>query len=104
MVNRSLQPVGVAMQRQRDFVADAAHELRTPLAIMRTVGEVGMGAESVDDLQGTVAQMLGESHHLTRLVDDLSLLARTDSNTVSIDRRPVDLSTLVSETVAELSP
>jgi signal transduction histidine kinase len=92
------------MQRQRDFVADAAHELRTPLAIMRTVGEVGMADSSTDELQATIEQMLGENHHLTRLVEDLSLLARTDSNAVSIERRPVDLSALVLETAAELRP
>jgi signal transduction histidine kinase len=103
LVQRALQPIRLAMQRQRDFVADAAHELRTPLAIMRTVGEVGMATPSVDDLQATVAQMLGENQHLTRLVDDLSLLARTDTNSVSIERRPTNLSALIDETVAELT-
>jgi signal transduction histidine kinase len=104
LVRRALQPVRLAVQRQRDFVADAAHELRTPLAIQRTVGEVGMADASPDDLQATVAQMLGENQHLTRLVEDLSLLARTDTNAVAIDRRPVDLSSLVTETAAELRP
>jgi signal transduction histidine kinase len=103
LAQRALSPIRTAMQRQRDFVADAAHELRTPLAIMRTVGEVGMAAPSTDELQATVAQMLGENQHLTRLVDDLSLLARTDSNAVSIERRPADLSALINDTAAELS-
>jgi signal transduction histidine kinase len=104
LVRRALQPIRLAMQRQRDFVADAAHELRTPLAIMRTVGEVGMSEPSMDELQATIAQMLGENQHLTRLVEDLSLLARTDTDAVSIERRPVDLSALVAETAAELQP
>jgi signal transduction histidine kinase len=103
LVRRALTPIRAAVQRQRDFVADAAHELRTPLAIMRTVGEVGLAAPSVDELQSTVAQMLGENQHLTRLVEDLSILARTDTNTVSIDKRPVDLSSLVTSTAEELS-
>lgn len=102
LVRRSLQPIRLAMQRQRDFVADAAHELRTPLAIQRTVGEVGMAGPSADEWQATVAQMLGENRHLTRLVEDLSLLARTDTDAVSIDRRPVDLSALVAGTAEEL--
>jgi signal transduction histidine kinase len=103
LVQRALRPIRASMQRQRDFVADAAHELRTPLAIMRTVGEVGMAAPSVDELQATVAQMLSENQHLTRLVDDLSLLARTDTDAISLDRRPTDLSTLIADTAAELS-
>jgi signal transduction histidine kinase len=102
LVRRALKPIRLAVQRQRDFVADAAHELRTPLAIQRTVGELGMSEASPDELQATVAQMLGQTHHLTRLVDDLSLLARTDTNTVALDRRPVDISALVSDIAGEL--
>lgn len=99
---RSLRPVRVSMRRQLDFVADAAHELRTPLAIQRTVGEVGMSDSSVDELQVTVSQMLEENQHLTRLVEDLSLLARADTNAVEIDRGSVDLSSLVDDLVVEL--
>jgi signal transduction histidine kinase len=103
LVGRALQPIRVSMQRQRDFVADAAHELRTPLAIQRTVAEVESSDPSVEELQQTVAQMLSENRHLTRLVDDLSLLARTDTGAVVIDRRPVDLSDLLSRTAEEIS-
>lgn len=104
LTRRSLQPIRLALQRQRDFVADAAHELRTPLAIMRTVGEVGMVNESAEEQQATIEQMLVENRHLTRLVDDLSLLARADSHAIAIDRALVDLSSLVSDTTAELRP
>jgi signal transduction histidine kinase len=104
MARRALQPIRSAIRYQRDFVADAAHELRTPLAIQRTVGEVGMAEQSPDELQATIAQMLGENQHLTRLVEDLSLLARTDTNAVAIERRSVDLSSLVAETAAEIEP
>lgn len=104
LVRRALQPIRTAMQRQRDFVADAAHELRTPLAIMRTVGELGIADESGDDQQATIEQMLAENRHLTRLVDDLSLLARADSHTLAIDHRPTNLSSLVAETATELGP
>ena len=104
LVRRALQPIRTAIQRQRDFVADAAHELRTPLAIMRTVGEVGLADASSEDQQATIEQMLAENRHLTRLVDDLSLLARTDTDAMALDRSPVDLSSLVTETAAELGP
>lgn len=102
LVRRALRPVHVAVQRQRDFVADAAHELRTPLAIMRTAGEVGLSSTSPDDLQETLVQMLSENQHLTRLVEDLSLLARTDTQAVTVAREPVDLSALVQDTAVEI--
>jgi signal transduction histidine kinase len=85
-------------------VADAAHELRTPLAIQRTVAEVGLVEAPGEDQQGTIEQMLVENQHLTRLVDDLSLLARADSHAISIDRRPLNLSSLIADTTSELSP
>lgn len=103
LVSRALRPIRLAMQRQRDFVADAAHELRTPLAIQRAVGEVAAGEASVDNLEGAVGQMLIENQHLTRLVEDLSLLARSDSNAGQVNRAPVDLSTLVADTTDELT-
>ncbi len=102
LVGRALRPIRAAMQRQRDFVADAAHELRTPLAIQRTVAEIGMAEPTTEELQSSVAQMLGENRHLTRLVEDLSLLARTDTGVVAIERKPVDLSTLVAQTAEEI--
>lgn len=102
LVRRAIAPIRAAVQRQRDFVADAAHELRTPLAIMRTVAEVGLNGGAADDQQAVIEQMLGQNRHLTRLVDDLSLLARTDTNTVAIERHPVDLSALVTDVSSEL--
>lgn len=102
LVGRVLRPIRLAMQRQRDFVADAAHELRTPLAIQRTVAEIGTADRTLEELEETVEQMLSENRHLTRLVEDLSLLARTDTDAVSIEREPVDLSGLLTQTADEI--
>lgn len=104
LVRRALDPIRAAMQRQRDFVADAAHELRTPLAIQRTVAEVGLTEDRFEDREATIEQMLVENRHLTRLVDDLSLLARADSNAVAINHDRMDLSELVAGTASELVP
>lgn len=104
LVRRALRPIRRAVSRQRDFVADAAHELRTPLAIIRTVGELGLAEEDPSDLHASLEQILAENNHLTRLVEDLSLLARVDTGVVEMDRSPLDLSALVADTATELTP
>jgi len=89
---RALQPIQAALRRQRDFVADAAHELRTPLAIMRGASELGLSAGIGPDQEAALEQALAQNAHLTRLVEDLSTLARADSGAVNLARAPVDLS------------
>src|SRR6185437_3126583 len=72
--------------RQRAFVADAAHELRSPLASIRTAVEVsrlpgaqaGDGADGGDDWRATADDVLEDTARMSRLVDDLLLLARLD--------------------------
>jgi signal transduction histidine kinase len=91
--DRALVPIRDAMRRQREFAADASHELRTPLAIVRgsvedlrrnadqPVAEVG---HALDDIESEVDRMRA-------LVDDLLLLARTDSGAVELALEPTDL-------------
>ncbi len=99
LAGRALQPIRAALRRQRDFVADAAHELRTPLAIMRGASELGLTAGIGPEQEASLEQVLAQNAHLTRLVEDLSTLARADSGAVDVERAPVDLSRLVVETV-----
>jgi signal transduction histidine kinase len=100
LTRRALAPIQLSLRRQRDFVADAAHELRTPLAIQRTAMELGLATDSVAEQQGVIEQVLSENVHLTRLVDSLSLLARADSGAVTLERARVDLAHLTNETAA----
>jgi len=99
LAGRALQPIRAALRRQRAFVADAAHELRTPLAIMRGASELGLTAGIGSEQEASLEQVLAQNAHLTRLVEDLSTLARADSGAVDVERASVDLSRLVVETV-----
>jgi two-component system OmpR family sensor kinase len=87
--------------RVRQFVADASHELRTPLAAIRGYTELtqrmGDDREAVAHAMSRVAS---ETARITRLVEDLLLLARLDS-AQPLEREPVDLSRLAVDAVSD---
>jgi two-component system sensor histidine kinase CiaH len=91
----AIRPVRRGFERQREFVADASHELRTPLAVIRTNAEAiaasDHGGEAVDDIAA-------EASYMTRLLDDLLLLAGSDRGGVTLQRTRVDLSEVARET------
>lgn len=90
-----------AFERQRQFTADAAHELRTPLAAMK--GDIGVTLNrerSATEYRDNLVRLEGEVDRLTTLVEELLLLARFESNRESLQLEELDLAELL-ETVAE---
>jgi diguanylate cyclase (GGDEF)-like protein/PAS domain S-box-containing protein len=77
-VNTMLDRLDGAALAQRQFVADASHELRSPLAVIRTEVEVGLAHPARTDWPATAAAVLQETDRLELLVDDLLVLARHD--------------------------
>ncbi|MET7866322.1 sensor histidine kinase [Micromonospora taraxaci] len=88
--------------RVRQFVADASHELRTPLAAIRGYAEVARrGRDQVPpDVAHALRRVESESTRMTRLVDDLLLLARLDTGR-PLAADPVDLTALVVDAVSD---
>ncbi len=85
----------------RRFTADAAHELRTPLAVMRNAAEVVLRASrDPEQYRRVLEEMLEEIERLTRLVEQLLFLCRGDAGLVPSSGRPVRLGALIEE-VAE---
>ena len=100
-MNSMLERLAVAADRQRRFVADAAHELRSPLARMRAELEVDAAHPETADPTATAAAVRAETRTLQRLVDDLLLLARGDAGALDRGRRAtVDLDEVVHQGVA----
>jgi signal transduction histidine kinase len=102
--NDLLERIATAADRQRRFVADAAHELRNPLAALRARLEIDLrhAPESAtgSNIAGTRQQSLQQVTRLADLVDDLLQLARLDAGP-QLHRRPIDLDDLVWEAVRE---
>ena len=100
-MNAMLDRLAGSAERQRRFVADAAHELRSPLARVRAELEVDRAHPAVADLPATHASVLEETVRLQQLVDDLLLLARGDAGALDIVRAgPVDLDDVVEQQAA----
>ena len=100
-INRLLDEVAGHVERQQQFVADAAHELRGPLAAMRSSLEVAISQDrTADDYRETLADVLEEARHLSKLANDLLLLAETGNDDRAPSREQVDLAAIARQTVA----
>lgn len=104
-IRRSLVDQREALRRQREFAADASHELRTPLTVIRaSVEDLDRHAsEPVASVGSALTDIRDEVDHLTTMVDDLLLLARSDSGAVELERIPVDLGDIASTAATALS-
>jgi signal transduction histidine kinase len=100
LASRTLRPISEAHARQRRFVADASHEMRTPLAAIRASAEGALAAPASEaDLRRALGVVVDSADRLSRLTNDLLLLARADELPSDRQTRPVDLSVIVAETL-----
>jgi signal transduction histidine kinase len=98
LVGRVLRPVEESHERQRRFVADASHELRSPLAAIRTRLEVSLAHPAGTDWVPLAQAVHREGLRMQHLVDDLLLLSRG----APLPAQPVDLDELVLQEVEEV--
>ncbi len=103
--NRMIERLETAFEETRRFTADAAHELRTPLAVLRTSAEVALRtADGADDYRRVVEAQLGEIDRLARLADQLLFLCREDAGLHAAPAEPVRLDLLLEELCETLQP
>ncbi len=95
-LNEMLDRIEASLERERVFVADASHELRGPLAVLRTELEIaGRQERSPEELRAALGSAAEEVDRLSQLAEDLLVIARSDQGRLPITRERVDLQTLL---------
>lgn len=97
--SRALAPARLAFTRQQTFIADAAHEIRTPLTLLRADAEVLLrGRERLDpDDADLLEDIVAETAHMAALAGNMLTLARLDAGAQAIERDVVDLAEVASD-------
>jgi two-component system OmpR family sensor kinase len=103
-LNAMLERLAVSFQRERAFVDDASHELRSPLAVLQTELELALsGPADPDSQQAALASALEETRRLVQLAQDLLVLSRASAGELPARRVPVDVVAAVRVPVARLA-
>jgi two-component system OmpR family sensor kinase len=104
VVNDLLARLETAMANQRRFVADASHELRTPVATVWAEADVALGAEtrSEPEYRESLRVVRDAGRRLSRVVEDLFLLARIDAGHLPVAREPLYMDELVTDVARSL--
>jgi two-component system sensor histidine kinase CiaH len=98
MSHRAMEPVRDSFQRQRTFIADASHELKTPLALVKVNAEVMERNPADPENREVVEDQLAEIDRMDALLSDLLVLARLDADKLDVEQKPFDLSVVAAET------
>ncbi len=101
-LNEMLERLDASQKRQRRFISDASHELRSPVTVIRNAAETALVHRDSTDVTQLASDVLAEDLRLQKLVDDLLLLARSDEGDAP-EYREVDIDDLVLEHVSRLA-
>ncbi|HSS98726.1 MAG TPA: heavy metal sensor histidine kinase [Terriglobales bacterium] len=101
-LNEMLSRIENAFQRVSQFTADASHELRTPISLMRTEAEIALRkSRDESEYQEALRHILGEAERTSTLIEKLLSLARADAGRESLDIHPLNLRETVQKVIKE---
>jgi len=105
LAGMAMQPVYASYRQIQQFTADAAHELRTPLAAIRATVESVLSSDSIPEIESRdVLQTVNrQTIRLSQLVQDLLLLSRLDLQAIASQKQPCCLNEIVSDLVEEVA-
>ncbi|EEL83770.1 hypothetical protein bcere0028_4840 [Bacillus cereus AH1271] len=101
LAGRALVPIQNSWEKQQQFVSDASHELRTPLAVIQSKTDILFQSPSatIEEKAMDISTISKECRRLSKLVANLLLLARSDSNQIEMDKKTFEMDTLLEEIV-----
>ena len=105
-INALLDRLQMSLEQQRAFMADASHQLRTPVSVVRTATQVTLGRDdrTKEEYREALEIVSRQAERLSRMVDDMFLLARADAGARPLQPSPLYLDELVEECVADVTP
>jgi two-component system sensor histidine kinase QseC len=103
-LNRMLAQIQEVMGRERRFIADAAHEMRTPLAVLRVHAQNLMEAASEGERRASLEHLIAGVDRTSRLVNQLLTMARIEPQAGAQPPAPIDLAATVRDSLVQLTP
>ena len=103
-LNALFQRVGESIENERRFTADAAHELRTPIAALRIQAQVARAASSDAERDHALDNVIAGCERAARLIDQLLTLARLEPGSMQLQRVSCDLRAITKSVVADIAP
>jgi two-component system sensor histidine kinase CiaH len=103
LATRALVPIQLAWNKQQQFVADASHELRTPLTVIRLHLErlFRHPNRTIEQESEHISEVIHETSRISKMVSDLLLLARSDSNEIQLNFQQVQLDDLLNRVIQQ---
>ena len=96
--NEMMNRLENSFAQMRQFSSDASHELRTPLTVLKGQNELVLSKQrKLEEYQEVISSNLEEINYMSKVLEDLFVLSKSDENQVNLDCKPVDLRALVEE-------
>ncbi|MEE1169538.1 MAG: HAMP domain-containing sensor histidine kinase, partial [Anaerovoracaceae bacterium] len=102
----AMRPVAKAWAQQHQFVADASHELKTPLTAILATNNVLLshGDSTINEQKKWIENSQAEAHHMKELINNMLFLAKSDDETVELVMSEISLSDIVMDTTLQIEP
>ncbi len=106
IAKHSLRPLDQSLRAQREFMADASHQLRTPVSVVRTAAQVTLSRadRTSEEYRESLEVVSRQSERLSKMVDDMFMLAMVDAHGRPLQRAPLYVNELVDDVARDAQP